>query len=246
LFIGDTYFKQHQIMFAGEWFAQAIQIDPNKETAYRYWGDALLEAGKLEEGRSKYIEAIVADPYNQNSWNGLKNWLGRTKLTANWLKLNDGVKVQLKDGGNTDVTLDSSLSEDVSPGWMMYGMNRSLWMSQKFKKEFPKETTYRHCLPEETESLSMLLEALNNGNETKGTKKLNKSNPHPGTLSDFEILRSIQKAGFLEPFVLLNRADNGIAQDYPAYRNANREKVRRYLDEFVVPKTPPQPESAKN
>jgi hypothetical protein len=40
---------------------------------------------------------------------------------------------------------------------------------------------------------------------------------------------------------LLNRADSGIAQDYPAYRAANRENVRRYLDEFVVPKTPVPP-----
>jgi hypothetical protein len=38
LFIGDTYYKQQKPAFAGAWFAQAIGIDPNKETAYRYWG----------------------------------------------------------------------------------------------------------------------------------------------------------------------------------------------------------------
>src|SRR5258708_20385876 len=42
LFIGDVYFKQHVYGSAGEWFARAIQIDPNRETAYRYWGDALF------------------------------------------------------------------------------------------------------------------------------------------------------------------------------------------------------------
>src|SRR5205807_6320755 len=41
LFIGDVYFKQHTYGSAGEWFARAIQINPNRETAYRYWGDAL-------------------------------------------------------------------------------------------------------------------------------------------------------------------------------------------------------------
>jgi hypothetical protein len=46
------------------------------------------------------------------------------------------------------------------------------------------------------------------------------------------------RAGLLEPFVLLNRADNDITQDYNDYRAANRDKLRRYLDEFVVPKTP--------
>ena len=46
----------------------------------------------------------------------------------------------------------------------------------------------------------------------------------------------IQEAGLLEPFVLLCRADAEIAEDYPPYRAANREKILRYLDEFVVPK----------
>ena len=39
---------------------------------------------------------------------------------------------------------------------------------------------------------------------------------------------------------VLSRADNDIAQDYPAYREVNREKVRVYLDAFVVPKAPSQ------
>jgi len=51
-------------------------------------------------------------------------------------------------------------------------------------------------------------------------------------------LIKIQEAGFLDPFVVLNRADAEIAQDYESYRATNRDKIRRYLDEFVVPKTP--------
>ena len=38
LFGGDTLFKMKQYDKAGDWFARAIQIDPNVETAYRYWG----------------------------------------------------------------------------------------------------------------------------------------------------------------------------------------------------------------
>ena len=59
------------------------------------------------------------------------------------------------------------------------------------------------------------------------------------TLSpDLTELVQIKKHGWLEPFVLLNRADAEIAQDYAAYRAANREKLRSYLNEYVVPKTP--------
>jgi len=232
LFIGDTYYKQQQPAFAGQWFAQAIQIDPNKETAYRYWGDALLRNNRLEEARSKYIDAVVADPYDQTSWNGLKNWLSRTKVNVNWLKLKDGVSVNVKENKNTDVTLDSSLPQGLSAAWLMYGMNRALWMSEKFKKEFPKETTYRHSLKEESESLAMLITASKNADQGKA-----KGDEQSRVL--FDQLRKIQESGFLEAFALLNRADAGIVQDYAAYREVNRDKIRRYLDEFVVPKTPP-------
>jgi|SRR6185437_13550132 tetratricopeptide (TPR) repeat protein len=232
LFIGDTYYRQHQLAPAGQWFAQAIKVDPDKETAYRYWGDALLGDQKFEEARSKYIEAIIADPYNSTSWNGLKNWLGRTKLTANWLKLKDGVSVGNKDG-KTNITMDSSLPGKLSAAWLAYGMNHALWINEKFKKEFPKETTYRHSLKEETEGLEMFLEVAGRADD-KGSP--DKSDEQARLM--VQQLQKIEQAGFLEPFALLNRADNGVAQDYPNYRQNHRETIRRYFDEFVLPKTP--------
>ena len=39
----------------------------------------------------------------------------------------------------------------------------------------------------------------------------------------------------IERYVLLNAADQGIAQDYPAYREKNREKLEQYLSDWVVP-----------
>lgn len=232
LFIGDTYFRQHQLGPAGQWFGQAIRIDPDKETAYRYWGDALLGDQKFDEARSKYIDAIVADPYNSTSWNGLKNWLGRTKLTANWLKLNDGVSVGNKDG-KTNITMDSSLPTKLSAAWLAYGMNHALWMNEKFKKEFPKEKNYRHSLKEETEGLEMFLEVAGRPDDKGSAEKSDEQ-----TRLTIEQLRKVQQQGFLAPFALLNRADSGITQDYASYRQDNREAIRRYFDEFVLPKTP--------
>ncbi|HEV7217679.1 MAG TPA: tetratricopeptide repeat protein, partial [Terriglobales bacterium] len=55
LFIGDVYFKQHIYASAGEWFLRAIQSDANRETAYRYWGDALAATGKENDARGKFI-----------------------------------------------------------------------------------------------------------------------------------------------------------------------------------------------
>src|SRR5437879_8137856 len=41
---------------------KAIAIDANRETAYRYWGDALDAQGKTNLARDKFVEAIVAEP----------------------------------------------------------------------------------------------------------------------------------------------------------------------------------------
>lgn len=235
LFIGDSYFKQHQPAYAGQWFGEAARIDPNKETAYRYWGDALLAAGTLDEARTKYIEAIIAEPYNQSSWNGLRNWLSRTKLNPTWIRLKDGVAVEVKDG-KTNVALDSSLPKDDpwTGGWLAYGMCRALWMSEKFAKEYPKDTPYRHSLKEETEALHDLIAVA--------TEVAAKQKALPS--DSLATLAAIEKAGLLEPFALLNRADAGIVQDYSRYRDTNRDDIRRYLNEFVVPKTPREAEQA--
>lgn len=73
LFMGDVFFKQHVSGSAGEWFARAAQMNPDRETTYRY---PLSHLGKSAEAREKYIQAIVAELYNQQSWMGLNQWAG--------------------------------------------------------------------------------------------------------------------------------------------------------------------------
>ncbi|MGA2005007.1 MAG: tetratricopeptide repeat protein [Terriglobales bacterium] len=240
LFIGDVYFKQHVQGSAGEWFARAIQIDPNRETAYRYWGDSLVAMGKEDEARSKFIDAIVADPYSGRSWTGLQNWLQRNKVLLNNIRLKDRSSVTAKDDKNVNITLDSSLGKNDPDGdaWTAYALGRAGWHTEKNEKEFPNIPRDRHTLQEEAYALNFMVTVLK---EEKGyEKKLPKLDPSLRTFI------KIQEAGFVEPFVLLNRADQGIAQDYPTYRAANRDKIRRYLDEIVVPKTPsPTPAQAK-
>ncbi len=233
LFAGDVYFKQHVYGSAGEWFAQAIKIDPNRETAYRYWGDALAALGKGDEARAKYIEAIIADPYNRRSSTGLTNWLQANKLALNTVQLKDGAAVSQKEGGGVDITLDSLMMGKNDPsvgGWIAYSGNRSIWMQEKFKKEFPNEPKYRRSLKEETEGLGLVVTVLK---EQKDYKKKQK-----GLDPGLQALIEIQEAGLLEPFVLLSRADADIAKDYAPYREAHRENIRRYLNEFMVPKAP--------
>ena len=52
---------------------------------------------------------------------------------------------------------------------------------------------------------------------------------------DVSTLLKLHQAGMIEPYVLLNAADEGIAQDYAAYRERNRTKLEQYISEFIVP-----------
>ena len=48
------------------------------------------------------------------------------------------------------------------------------------------------------------------------------------------MLKKLNDEGLLEAYVLFVRADAGIKQDYPTYRQNNRDKLKRYLTEYVM------------
>jgi hypothetical protein len=45
---------------------------------------------------------------------------------------------------------------------------------------------------------------------------------------------SLSAEGILEAYVLISRADAGIARDYPAYRDGERDKISRYIATRIV------------
>jgi hypothetical protein len=59
----------------------------------------------------------------------------------------------------------------------------------------------------------------------KRTKKLNPS---------LAKLKKLDEEGLLEAYILLARPDQGIAQDHPAYLKQSRDKLRRYMMQYVV------------
>jgi hypothetical protein len=47
-------------------------------------------------------------------------------------------------------------------------------------------------------------------------------------------LLKLHREGLIEAYVLLAMADEGIARDYAEYRKNNRDKLRRYLNDYVT------------
>jgi tetratricopeptide (TPR) repeat protein len=220
---------------AGTWFAKAIKIDPDRETAYRYWGDTLLEYGKDDEAQKKFIEAIVADPYNQLVYSGIGRWAQKHQVQIGHPRIDIPTNVTSTKPGQINITVDElSLkgSDDGSAAWLMYGIVRAGWLdkkdggrSEKFAKAYPNEAAYRHSLAEEAEALRLVVESVQTQMKEKRVKKLTPS---------LENLMKLNDAGLLEAYILYARPDKGIAQDYVSYRKANSDKLRRYWAEVVI------------
>jgi tetratricopeptide (TPR) repeat protein len=232
LFIGDSYFADKDSARAGEWYDRATQIDPNKETAYRYYADMLTKNGDMEKARTKAIQAVVAEPYNPITWRGLQQWATSNKLQINRVSIKVPNGVSTKDDKNITLTIDPNLKGEAATAWMSYSLGQALWRGEEFKKHFPDEKEYRHSLPEETQALSVAAETL----IPKDTKKT----PKPPEDPNLALLLRLYQAGMIEPYILLNGADQGIARDYDAYREKNRAKLEEYLSTFVVPPAPPK------
>ena len=232
LYTGNTYYALKDYDKAGIWFAKAITLDPNRETAYRYWADGLFNNGKVNEAVDKYFDAIIAEPYSSSAWRGLIQYGQRKSVKLAHPKIDVPVDFSSSADGNTKITLGNIMGgkdDDGSFAWTMYGMSRAMWqtdkegkLSKEFAAAYPGEKTYRHSLAEETAAFRSVLLVLK---ENKKAKKPERS---------IALLKSVDEAGLIEVYILFARSDDGIKQDYAAYRQNNREKLKRYLAEYVI------------
>jgi tetratricopeptide (TPR) repeat protein len=232
LFVGDSYFAKKDFANAGVWYGRASQIDPNSETAYRYYADMLTKNGDMEGARTKAIQAVVAEPFNPIPWRALGEWAKANHVQLVRVHVNVPSNVTQKDSQNITITIPQGKPTTSKSAWLAYSMSQALWRGDKFKQQFPQEKQYRHSLAEESDSLTTT---------AKVWTELSAKNPAPPADPDLAQLIKIYQADMIEPYVLLNAADQGISQDYDAYREKNRAKLEQYLGQFVVPPVPPKP-----
>ena len=230
LYAGDAAYSMKDLKTASLWFARAISIDPSRETAYRYWGDALLRVGNdPAAAKEKFIDALVADPYNKLAWQGISNWAVRQKavILAPKIERPSAPVADPKKPGNITINIDpNAIDNSKHPGsaaWLGYSIARASYRNDKFSKDFPAEKTYRHTLKEESDALTSVVAILKE--QKVDRNKLDESLRNLLDLSD---------AGMLDCWILINGADQGIAQDYAAYRNDHRQLLNDYLAMFVI------------
>jgi tetratricopeptide (TPR) repeat protein len=240
LTIVDIYFRLSDFARAETAAANAVSIDPNAETGYRFWGRVLEELGKKAEARDKYIEAYILAPYDPKTNSSLIFWSNQNNVKIAHPPIKIPTDVTTGADGNTNITLDFSVlmggkdkkNDNGSSAWMFYGLTRVSWsagkdgkLSESFTKAYPNETKYRHSLAEEKDALQTVLTMLEADQKKKKSKQLD---------SSLAMLKKLNDEGYLDAYILLAKADEGIKKDYPAYLAANRDKLRQYVINYVM------------
>ena len=228
LSIGDAYHAMGKNDKAYESYARAVAIDPDRETAYRYWGDVLMREDKLNEAKEKFIEAVIAEPYTRVTWQFLGDWAEHSQIRLGHPRIEPSGSMSVEKG-KTNITVDMNSIDknDGSSMWMVYHATRSQWIKEKFAKEFPNEKDYRHSLREEAEALGLVAKIISDSVKNGKMKEKNLD-------TSIANLLKVHNAGLLEAYVLLAKPDAGIANDYAEYRKNNRDKLRRYMNEYVT------------
>lgn len=226
LFSGDMYTQKGDDLQSEIWYQKAIAIDPNRETAYRYSATPLMRKGKHDQARDRYVEAYISEPYNRFSVAGLTQWaqVTNTKLAHPEIHIPTNVTFDENGAAKIDLSANALLGDkgDGSFAWKSYGVTRSTWRKEMFAKTFPDEKTYRHSLAEEADALRSVLAIAS------GDKKVKNLNP------SLAKLRKLNDEGLLEAYILLARTDQGIRGDHPVYLRHNRDKLRRYVAEYIL------------
>lgn len=223
LFAGDAAFAQHDAGTAGQWFAKAVAINPNRESAYRYWGDSLEASGHPEDARSKFIDAIVAEPYSKTAWSGLIQWAPRHQAILQAPEIQRPAITTT--GGKNELAdpVKPNPGDPATAAWAKYAQLRASWRQEDFPKAFPDMKEYRHTLREESECLHAV--AVSVRQQNLPPEKLD---------AGLSSLLDLDKAGMLEPWILISGADGSIAKDYPGYRDAHRDQLRSYLEHYIL------------
>jgi tetratricopeptide (TPR) repeat protein len=234
LFVGDSYFAAKKFLQAGEWYDRAAQIDPNRETAYRYHADMVTKQGECGDARSLNIAAIVAEPYNAIPWRGLAAWANACHVKLQRVHIETGAGATPNGENKVSITMNPDQPAEIGAVWLGYSGTRALWQQERFKKQFPQAAQYRHTSAEETDALTTAAKVAEEATEKSPNGAVAKD-------ANMQLLLRLYHAQMIEPYVLLNGADPGIALDYATYRATNRAKLVEYLNEIVVPELAKSP-----
>ncbi len=241
LFTGDTYIHLKDWNNTGLYFAKAIKIDPDRETAYRYWGDMLYNTGSPVTARQEYVEAVVAEPYGNEAFNRLSQWCQHTKHQM----VTPAIKRPEFITPNGELKIDPALEASTADGrssWIVYQQYRVAHGARVLnqviigggidKNAVVTPSGYRHSIEEEHAALRAMLADVD-AKIKAGTLDATKLDV------SIDTIRKLEAQNVLGAWICINAADAGIRADYPAYRAKHRKHLYSYVYNYLIRDTPP-------
>jgi tetratricopeptide (TPR) repeat protein len=231
LFTANTHDRKNDFARASQWYERTMRLDPDIETAFRYYADMLARQGDMAKARSMLIHAAVAEPYNKIVWREIRAWalINNTAFNVVYLP----IPLVATDSSIQSAHPASAQPPQLLSAWRAYHAVIADWRKGgKFEKQFPRETVYRHSLPEESDALTAAARVLQTLKQDEKSAELVTGNTVAG------LLLKLHEAVLIDPYVLFSLGDDGIVRDYKAYRAANRSKLEEYMDKFVMPPAP--------
>jgi len=218
LYLGDAYFAERELESACEWFRKAIAVSPDAETAHRYLGDALAKLGRREDAFNEWITALLCEPYQRIT----RQHFSAEMRAAAEKRGHPVPRFPAMRSTIEEKQINIAMNPDDGVLIMTYNIGAIGWRSKDFAEQYPKEKTPRRSLPEEIFAINGMLELAESAKEPDKAA-MKKWQPVIDGLS------ALKRDGFLEAYVLFERADEGLAKDYAGYRAGHRDKLERYV-----------------
>ena len=198
-------------------YERAAQLDPGLYEVPLFTGDAYYSLNQKEKAYEYYARAVAINPDRETAW---RYW-GNVLMSENRL---DEAKEKL---------IESIICEPYSRlPWQFlanWAERANIQLAGHPRIDIPENKESRQSLPEEYHALSAVVESV--------MTQLKEGAVSERDLSEsLANLLKLHNDELLEAYIFLARPNEGIARDYAEYRKYNRDKLRRYMNEYVIVK----------
>jgi tetratricopeptide (TPR) repeat protein len=244
LCLGDVPFGRKDYASALEDYRKAIEIDPSLAQAHRFAADALAHLGKYLEAEEEYINAVAWDPGYSEAWQALKD-LGKSvgfTVEEHPFRPPAGLLGSGNDGSvQIGIPKDQGGKDSDATRWLAYATCKAVW---RFEPGFREKhgakagSKYELSSAEEQSCLATYIEgALNNEKAERSRRKQTEleidalAASAPG---DVGFLFTVLKSGMLYEYVLFEDIGRFCPSAVSLYPSSAIDRVKAYLQRFVV------------
>ena len=239
----DAVYGLGEYELAARLFREAIAVDPWRRTAHRYLADAEARLGHDEAALQACVLAIVSDPTYEAAWSALRGFAERAE--REWRRVRaekPRVEAGTGEDGKPRVSLalpgleegkaaSSRAEQDEAGAWLMYGLTKGGILGGTFDGEGDPRLGFA---TETADSPASRLDL-----ERAAVRKALLVLPRPrrkAPPSFWGNVRRADEAGLLDAAIFLSMMDRELAAEYPAYREAHRAELVRFVETILVPK----------